>query len=65
MTVNVAQEIRERIEQDLFARSLGIELLELNPGYAKCVMTVRDEMVNFHGSAHGRKASRNRTVPQS
>lgn len=49
----IAKEIREHIEQDLFARSLGIELLELNPGFAKCAMTVRDEMTNFHGSAHG------------
>ena len=49
----VAKEIREHIERDLFARSLGIELLELNPGFARCAMTVRAEMVNFHRSAHG------------
>ena len=53
MIAKVAKEIRERIEQDLFARSLGIELLELAPGFANCAMTVRAEMVNFHGTAHG------------
>ena len=49
----IAPEIRAHIEQDLFARSLGIELLELDPGFAKCALTVRDEMKNFHGTAHG------------
>jgi acyl-CoA thioesterase len=53
MIAKVAKAIRERIEQDLFARSLGIELLELAPGFAKCALTLRAEMVNFHGSAHG------------
>ncbi len=53
MISRVADEIRAHIEQDLFARSLGIDLLELAPGYAKCAMTVRDEMRNFHGTAHG------------
>ncbi|MDE3091780.1 MAG: hotdog fold thioesterase, partial [Chloroflexota bacterium] len=39
--------------QDKFAESLGIELLDLREGYAKCAMTVRDDMVNAHRIAHG------------
>ena len=45
--------VREKIRGDPFARSLGIELLELAPGYSKMRMTVREEMLNFHGIPHG------------
>lgn len=47
------QRIRERISGDPFARSLGIELLELGPGYSRTAMTVREGMLNFHGIPHG------------
>lgn len=53
MTSSIRPEIREHIENDRFARSLGIKLLELREGYAKCAMTVREDMLNFHGTAHG------------
>ena len=49
----VAREIRNYINNDKFARSLGIELLELREGYAKCAMVVKKSMANFHGSTHG------------
>ncbi len=49
----VSKEIWEHLENDKFAQSLGIELLELREGYAKCAMVVRDEMVNAHQSTHG------------
>jgi acyl-CoA thioesterase len=32
---------------------LGIELLDLREGYAKCAMVVREDMVNAHNIAHG------------
>lgn len=38
---------------DLFPKSLGIELLELEPGRAVVTMTVTESMANFHGTAHG------------
>lgn len=49
----VAKEIREFLLRDKFAESLGIELLDLREGYAKCAMTVRDDMLNAHRIAHG------------
>ncbi len=49
----VAKEIWEYVSKDKFAQSLGIELLELREGYAKCAMVVKRSMTNFHGWAHG------------
>lgn len=39
--------------RDRFARLLGIELLEVGPGYAKATMPVNDEHKNGLGIAHG------------
>jgi acyl-CoA thioesterase len=40
-------------EGDLLARQLGVRLLEIRPGYARAVMTVRPDMVNAAGVGHG------------
>jgi len=45
--------IREVIKGDRFSRFMGIELLELREGYSKVAMTVKGDMLNFHGIAHG------------
>jgi len=45
--------LRQRIAADPFARYLGIELLEMREGYAKAAMTLRPELLNFHGIPHG------------
>ncbi|QGP92285.1 Acyl-coenzyme A thioesterase PaaI [Neomoorella glycerini] len=47
------EEVRARYDADTFPRSLGIELLELAPGYARVAMTLTENMVNFHGIGHG------------
>ncbi|ORJ62028.1 PaaI family thioesterase [Geothermobacter hydrogeniphilus] len=39
--------------QDLFARHVGIELLEVEPGYAKTRMEVRPHHFNGAGTVHG------------
>lgn len=41
------------LEQDAFSQWLGIELLEVREGYSRIQMTVRKEMVNGFGIAHG------------
>lgn len=41
------------MENDLFSRWLGIEILEINDGYSKVKMTIRKEMVNGLGLVHG------------
>ena len=52
-TRRVAKEIWEFLGQDKFAEALGIKLLDLREGYAKCAMVVGDNMVNAHQIAHG------------
>ncbi|MBI3031437.1 MAG: hotdog fold thioesterase [Candidatus Rokubacteria bacterium] len=45
--------IREQVSRDPFAASLGIELLDLAPGYCKAAMRLTPRMVNFQGNPHG------------
>jgi acyl-CoA thioesterase len=40
-------------ERDLFARSLGIELLDLQPGACRAGLTLAPHMVNGLGMPHG------------
>lgn len=40
-------------ERDQFARYLGIELVELKPGYSRVSMTLRPYMMNGLGIPHG------------
>ena len=53
-----AQRLAAAAAQALLARdhaseALGIKLLEVRPGYARMLMTVRRDMVNIHGTTHG------------
>lgn len=45
--------LAERPATDPYARWLGIELLELGPGYCRAALTLEPHMVNLHGSPHG------------
>jgi acyl-CoA thioesterase len=42
-----------RIAADPYGRWLGIELLELRPGFCRAGLTLAPHMANFHGSSHG------------
>ncbi|MFN0203269.1 MAG: hydroxyphenylacetyl-CoA thioesterase PaaI [Bacteroidia bacterium] len=49
-----AQEIvQTMMEKDFFSQWLGIEVLELHAGFCKLEMTIRKEMLNGFGIAHG------------
>jgi acyl-CoA thioesterase len=49
-----AQEVvQHMMEMDQFSQWLGITVLEIREGYSKIQMTVRAEMVNGFGIAHG------------
>jgi acyl-CoA thioesterase len=41
------------MDKDLFSQWLGIEVIEIKEGYSKLRLTVRTEMVNGFGIAHG------------
>jgi acyl-CoA thioesterase len=49
----VSEKIRQHLLTDKFAAALGIELIALEEGYARCEMVVRKDMLNAHGSTHG------------
>ncbi|HWB46177.1 MAG TPA: hydroxyphenylacetyl-CoA thioesterase PaaI [Hyphomicrobiaceae bacterium] len=38
---------------DTASQGLGMEILEVGPGYARLAMTVTERMSNGHGSCHG------------
>lgn len=46
-------QIREKLENDAFARYLGIELIEVGQGKAVAKLSINDNMVNAHGTTHG------------
>src|SRR6185437_8483153 len=41
------------MENDLFSKWLGIEILKISEGYSKINMTIRKEMINGFGISHG------------
>ena len=45
--------VHEMMAADRASAALGIELLEVGDGTARCRMTVRDDMVNGYDIAHG------------
>jgi len=50
----VAKEVvNHLIENDLFSKWLGIEVLEVREGYSKIKMAIRQEMINGFGILHG------------
>jgi acyl-CoA thioesterase len=49
----VPAELRERILADPWARALGVELVELRPGYCRVALQLQPHMVNFQGMPHG------------
>jgi acyl-CoA thioesterase len=57
-TVDAATDLARRCAaamwaEDQASRRLGMQLLDVGPGRSRLSMTVRDDMVNGHGSCHG------------
>jgi acyl-CoA thioesterase len=46
-------QIFNTLDQEPFARFLGIKLIELGPGSATAELTPNENMVNSHGTIHG------------
>ena len=52
------QEVADLVREGMFAndrasRGLGMQVLEVSPGSATVLMTVRDDMLNGHQTCHG------------
>lgn len=45
--------VDQMMANDFFSQWLGVEVLETGEGYSKLQMTVRNEMLNGFGIAHG------------
>jgi len=43
----------ERMATDPFCAALGIDLLSVDAGTARTALTVREDLLNFHGTPHG------------
>ena len=53
MTVQIEEKLLAKFRQDPFAQRLGVTLEEVRPGYARTVLTITPELLNFHGIPHG------------
>jgi len=50
---NLLEKLYEKFREDPYSKLLGIELVELRPGYSRARVKVTEDMLNFHGVAHG------------
>lgn len=48
-----SQIVAQMMQRDAFSRWLGIEVMDVRPGYAQLRMAIRPEMLNGFGIAHG------------
>ncbi|MCM3587748.1 hotdog fold thioesterase [Mesobacillus maritimus] len=46
-------EIYEKVKNDPYAQSLGIQLTKFKAGFAEAYLEVQDHMVNAYGTVHG------------
>lgn len=53
MSNSCKQVVDHMMKHDFFSQWLGIEVLDIQEGYSKITMTVRPEMINGFGIAHG------------
>ena len=53
MEKSLQDKICKKFEKDLFAKSSGIELSEVLPGYAKAVMKISENHLNAVGVVQG------------
>jgi acyl-CoA thioesterase len=49
----IPADLRHRILDDPWARTLGVEFLELARGYCRVALTLQPQMLNFQGAPHG------------
>lgn len=50
---DVSDETRSRIDSDPYCETLGIDIAELEAGFARAELTITEDLLNFHGTPHG------------
>ena len=53
MSENRSTKIAEFMRRDPYAHHLGLDIEEIDIGFARVALTVSAEQTNFHGSVHG------------
>lgn len=53
MEKDIEKKINDYIQHDPFAQFLGAEVEILKPGHSRVILTITDDMLNFHGMTHG------------
>jgi acyl-CoA thioesterase len=53
MAVDPLKALKARSQQEPFRQLLGMEVLDIAPGYAKTAMQVKSELTNVFGMLHG------------
>ncbi|MCL6638381.1 MAG: hotdog fold thioesterase [Firmicutes bacterium] len=49
----IQPEVGIKIRQDAFTAFLGIEMLEIRPGFARAALAINKNLINFNGVTHG------------
>lgn len=53
MEADARRRTLEKLRRDPYAKLLGIELLDVKPGYSPLSMVLGEDMLSFHGLPHG------------
>lgn len=53
MGEEIFEAIRKRVEEEPYAKKMGLKLVEVDEGYALVEMTFTEDMENVFGMAHG------------
>tara|TARA_R110002096_G_scaffold420640_2_gene625779 strand:+ start:707 stop:1108 length:402 start_codon:yes stop_codon:yes gene_type:complete len=53
MSTNPKTEIQQMLEKDAFSKWLNVQIVDIQAGYAKLSMLVREDMTNGFGVCHG------------
>ena len=51
--IKLDEELMKRIKDDPFPNHLGVEIIELAPGYSKVSLRIEEHMTNMHRITHG------------
>lgn len=51
--ITLSGELKKWLLNDPFPRLLGVEIVELKPGYSRVRLKVTEQMTNIHGITHG------------